>query len=262
MTPGRSASLPIRPDPEPTPGSELSPPELHAVEPGKLLIFPAPVRVVAPEVATPSRTRLALEFLVLFVALPLALFLHLDAVLPPLALLWIAAAAGLVVLLRDPTFDRHRLWNAAPLRRQIPQVLALFAAGVVVLTVLVYQYEPALFLGLPRHHPAAWLLLMVLYPVSSVYPQSLVYRAFLFHRYRSLLESPRLMILVSALAFSFAHIVFHNWIAVALTIPGGILFARRYADTRSLAVSGLEHALYGCLLFTLGLGPFFGVHLL
>jgi uncharacterized protein len=55
------------------------------------------------------------------------------------------------------------------------------------------------------------------------------------------------------------HILFHNWIALALTFPGGILFALRYCNTRSLAVSSLEHALYGCFLFTIGLGQFFYV---
>jgi hypothetical protein len=53
------------------------------------------------------------------------------------------------------------------------------------------------------------------------------------------------------------HLVFRNPIAPTLTFFGGILFAWRYQHTQSLALSSLEHALYGCLLFTVGLGQYF-----
>ena len=65
------------------------------------------------------------------------------------------------------------------------------------------------------------------------------------------------MILASAAAFAFLHIIFRNGLAVALTFAGGLLFAARYAQTGSLAASTFEHALYGCWLFTVGLGQFF-----
>jgi membrane protease YdiL (CAAX protease family) len=65
------------------------------------------------------------------------------------------------------------------------------------------------------------------------------------------------MILASAVVFAFLHIVFRNWLAVALTFVGGLLFAASYAETGSLATSSFEHALYGCWLFTVGLGQYF-----
>jgi membrane protease YdiL (CAAX protease family) len=169
------------------------------------------------------------------------------------------------MLLRDAAFDRRQLWNAGSLRQQLPQILGLFLTGAAVVTVLVRQYAPDLFLILVRTHPRVWAFIMVGYPLISVYPQGLIYRAFFFHRYRPLVESfdplvrSWLMIVVSAATFALMHILFHNWIAVALTFPGGILFALRYCNTRSLAVSSLEHALYGCFLFTVGLGQFFYV---
>jgi len=46
-------------------------------------------------------------------------------------------------------------------------------------------------------------------------------------------------------------------LAPALTLAGGLLFAFRYAQTGSLATSCFEHALYGCWLFTVGLGQNF-----
>jgi uncharacterized protein len=42
-----------------------------------------------------------------------------------------------------------------------------------------------------------------------------------------------------------------------LTFFGGILFAWRYVETGSLLTSSVEHALYGCWLFTVGLGVYF-----
>lgn len=65
------------------------------------------------------------------------------------------------------------------------------------------------------------------------------------------------MIVASAAAFAFLHIIFRNWLAVGLTFAGGLLFAARYAGTGSLATSSFEHALYGCWLFTIGLGQYF-----
>lgn len=205
------------------------------------------------------------EFLILFAAVPLLLWLPIGSSLPRLPLLWIAAAYALRALRRDPGFDRRELWNATPLRRQLPQVLALFGAGVVVISVLVRVYAPALFLTLPRLHPRIWIAVMISYPILSVYPQGLVYRTWVLHRYRPLLQAdaagePKLLILASAAAFAAMHVIFHNWVAVALTFPGGVLFARHYLNTKSLCVSSIEHALYGCFLFTIGLGQFFALN--
>ena len=42
-----------------------------------------------------------------------------------------------------------------------------------------------------------------------------------------------------------------------MTAAGGWLFARDYARHRSLTLVCLEHAAYGCVIFTVGLGRFF-----
>jgi hypothetical protein len=63
-----------------------------------------------------SKSYLIVEFLALFVVLPLGL-LYLPWKLPPLAILWLATGCCLAVLLRDPTFYRRLLWNPAPLAR-------------------------------------------------------------------------------------------------------------------------------------------------
>lgn len=115
---------------------------------------------------------------------------------------------------------------------------------------------PAQFLDLPRERPVLWLAIMILYPLLSVWPQEVIYRRFLFRRYAALFRG-RAMVAASALAFGFAHVIFLNWIAVAMTAAGGAIFAADYARHRSLRLACLEHSLYGCLIFTIGLGRFF-----
>lgn len=61
----------------------------------------------------------------------------------------------------------------------------------------------------------------------------------------------------SALAFGWMHLVYGNLVAIGLTLAGGWYFADTYAKTGSLRLATLEHALYGNLLFTIGLGGFF-----
>lgn len=65
------------------------------------------------------------------------------------------------------------------------------------------------------------------------------------------------MVLVNGALFGFAHIIFNNWIAVAGSAVVGCIIAYRYWMTRSFWAAWLEHALYGCLIFTVGLGMFF-----
>ena len=254
-------------NPVSVPGPVLVPepvPEPAAIS-AKVLPFPtvAPSAVV-PDASVPRAARLT-EFLIFFGVIPLVLWMPISAGLPRLSLLWIAAAYVLYGLWRDPSFHRRELWNARPLLRHLPQMLALFAAGVMVVGALVHVYLPDLFLSLPRFHPRFWAFVMISYPILSVYPQGLVYRTWILHRYRPIFQpagaSPALLLFASATAFAAMHLLFHNWIAVAATFPGGILFARRHLTSRSLLVSSLEHALYGCFLFTVGLGQFFGIHI-
>lgn len=252
----------MTPDRTLLPESQAAPATIHS--------FPLPA-VGHRQPAASGRLLLGSEFLLLFIGLPMALFFGLATRLPPLPILWAVALYCLIVLLRDPAFDRRQLWNAAPLRHQLPQILGLFVMGILIITFLVRLWAPALLFALMRNHPRVWVMILVGYPLFSVYPQGLIYRAFFFHRYRPLIEKgfsgltlgPRarsvILIVASAGTFALMHILFHNWVALALTFPGGILFALRYCKTRSLAVSSFEHALYGCFLFTVGLGQFFYV---
>ena len=212
----------------------------------------------AGELGLTLRTKilLAAEYLLLFVVLPILLLLR-KPNLPPIPLLWAVALYCFLMLRRDPQYDRSELWNPQRLRGQLKPILLLFALGVVLISCLVYFFARPLLFSFIRVHPVIWALVMLLYPVLSVYPQGIIYRAFLLQRYRHATTKKWALILLSALAFSLMHIVFRNWICVTLTFPGGVLFARRHLETKSLFVSSFEHALYGCFVFTIGLGQFF-----
>jgi hypothetical protein len=147
----------------------------------------------------------------------------------------------------------------------------LFIPVAILFTALVWRIESLRLLELVKTNPKLWALVMLFYPVFSVYPQGIIFRSFVLHRYRrffrsipdkSLAEQSKwALILLSAATFSLMHIVFHNPVAVTLTFIGGIFFARRHLKSHSLFVSSFEHALYGCLLFTIGLGNYFYVRL-
>ncbi len=204
----------------------------------------------------PGKGALIAELALLFVGLPV-LFRLLPVRLSPLPPLWLAALYCFHVLRRASGPHAMQLWNAGPLGGSIGNVLLVFAIAAVVITAAVWRLRPQILFGFMRNSPLFWALVMVLYPVLSVYPQGIIYRAFFFQRYRSLFASPAAMIFASAAAFAFSHIIFRNPGSVALTFAAGLLFAWRYHVTDSLLVSSLEHALYGCFIFTVGLGGLF-----
>lgn len=211
----------------------------------------------APAVSTLERLRLGAEFALVFIALP-GLY-ALGVVRPPLFLALMAMAVACVaVLVRDRTFDRRRLWNFPATRERAVKIASgfvLLAAGLLAL-VLIFDGEN--FLTLIRRDPALWAVIMVFYPVLSVYPQELIYRAFLMHRYRPLFRADWTLIVASAGAFAFAHVMFKVWwVASGLTLIGGAMFAWTYLQTKSTLAAVVEHALFGCFLFTVGLGQYF-----
>ncbi|MEO1131049.1 MAG: CPBP family glutamic-type intramembrane protease, partial [Planctomycetota bacterium] len=78
-----------------------------------------------------------------------------------------------------------------------------------------------------------------------------------FRRYRALFSSRASMLIASTVAFAWLHIVFENWVVVFLAGVAGFIFSWTYMRTRSGFAVGLEHAVYGNALFTIGLGWFF-----
>ena len=194
----------------------------------------------------------------LFVAVPLLFYFR---VIPrqfnPLLLLFLTVVVIWLFLRRDPAFDEHRLWNLDAVQAEWKFVLARTCALCALIGLGVWLFLPGHLFILIRRTPWVWLALMVLYPFLSVYPQEVFFRAFFFHRYRVLIGRGAGAIIAGAALFGFVHIVFGNWISVLLSGAGGLLFARTYLTSGSLALASIEHALYGNFIFTIGLGEFF-----
>jgi membrane protease YdiL (CAAX protease family) len=174
--------------------------------------------------------------------------------------LWLIAALAWWRLRRTSGVAPSGFWARIDLRRAAPELRRIgwrFALSAVVLVAVVAWLMPERLFDWPRHHPRAWLWLMLLYPVLSVYPQELVYRRFLFRRLDGLCRRSAATVMTSALAFAWMHLIFRNGWAVALTLIGGVFFADTYRRTGSLRLVCLEHALYGFLVFTIGFGDFF-----
>lgn len=216
-----------------------------------------PQRILAAAYSPPQakplgRKILLLEFLLIFVAAPLTVAVVKQRVLMALVLWGIALAAW--VLTR-----RHEApAPAAEQTRLALRSMALhFAVIAPVLVLGTWLALPELFLSLPRNHPWHWLAVMLGYPILSVLPQEIVYRRFALLRYAPLFGTNLGFVIASGLAFGFGHVIFFNPVAVVLSTLGGFLFTAHFLQHRSLALVCLEHALYGCLIFSIGLGRFF-----
>jgi hypothetical protein len=198
----------------------------------------------------------SIEFLVLFVALPVAIAM-MRRVISPIPVLIGVSVVALIALYRDPTFDRSLLWNVSSLTTHFPRIVILWAVVSFAVGLAVFLIQPDYLFAFPRDNLRVWILVMLLYPIFSVIPQSIIYRAFFCHRYSVLFGQGVLLIVMAAFAFGLAHLVFRHWLPVAITLAGGALLVWRYRSSGSMLTSALEHAMYGDMLFTLGLGMFF-----
>lgn len=179
---------------------------------------------------------------------------------PPMAWipsLWVAALMAWWMLRQA---DRNGSFPEAPKQESeivvLRLVLVRFAICAVALAAFVRIWLPGHFLNFPRERPLIWMAVCGLYPLLSVYPQELIYRRFFFRRLAGLWASSVRLSLASAIAFSWMHLILRNPVAVGLTLVGGWFFAETYRRSRSLRLVCLEHALYGTLVFTVGLGHY------
>ncbi|MCC5847244.1 MAG: CPBP family intramembrane metalloprotease [Verrucomicrobia bacterium] len=144
--------------------------------------------------------------------------------------------------------------RAVPL---LPGILLRALLSGVLLLVAVRLIWPEQFLSLLRERPRLWLAIMILYPLLSVAPQEYLFRIYFMQRYRPLFGDGKRMIAVNALIFGWAHAFMLNPIAPILSVIAGWFFAETWHRSRNLRAVWLEHALYGQIVFTVGLGTFF-----
>lgn len=208
------------------------------------------------QVSLARKLYLALEFLFLFLFVP-ALVFYDWLPFSKLGILLVFTILCSVMLVCDRTCDWRKLWNYHGLRRSIRNILLRFIPASIMLITIIAMLEPGMMFYMPLNDFNNWLLVVLLYPLLSVYPQEIIYRAFLFQRYQPLFPRQRFMIHVSALSFGYMHIIFGNYPAIFLTYGAGYLFGRTYAESKSLLAVSVEHGLYGVLIFTIGFNHYF-----
>jgi len=217
-------------------------------DPAELLFAPA------ERLAASTGRRRTFELVALFALLPGLLALGPRWVVS-LAIL-ASGMFAVVMLALDPTFGRGELVRVRDLSAGLGTILLralVIAAGSFAVTALA---APQALFGFPRHRPVVWALVMVLYPLSAS-AQEVVFRPFFFHRYGALFSTARRRVLASGLVFGWAHIVVNNGLAIVLASLVGVLFASTYERSRSTMMVSFEHALYGDIAFTIGLGGVF-----
>ncbi|MFW8591122.1 CPBP family intramembrane glutamic endopeptidase [Glaciecola sp. 2405UD65-10] len=198
------------------------------------------------------------ELFLLFFLLPCGFYFvreYMHFVLLPLMVF--GSAACMWVLLKDHKFKRFRLWNKKGFKKLIKPVVFQFFALMVFTTGVFYWLDPEQLFYLPKFELETWLLLLIVYPLFSALPQELIFRTFLFHRYKHIIPRKKHRVLLSSVAFGFAHLFYANWVAVILSMAAGYVFSKTYAQSRSTILVALEHSFWGAWVFTLGLGSYF-----
>lgn len=210
------------------------------------------------EATRPAERRhrwLWVEFLCLFLAAPvvLAVFLPPSTLLPAL---FLATMVGMVLLHRTPGFhwpDLARGWSQIDWRVVAAFAIAMTVVSVGVLTAVL----PERWLVVYRMSPWVWLAVMMLYPLFSALPQEIVYRALFFRRYGPILPPARAALVLNAVVFSLAHLLFWNWIVAMMTFVGGLVFSWAYEVRGSFPLAVVLHAVAGNIMFTVGIGMLF-----
>jgi membrane protease YdiL (CAAX protease family) len=197
---------------------------------------------------------LAVEFATLYLGAPLLL-----ALAAPADWLWPVlfglTAVALLLLALTPGFawgELARGWTVIDWRT----VAAVAAATAAASALLVWWLVPGQALWLPRRATGLWLAILALYPLLSALPQELIFRVLFFRRYGALFPSRGAAVFASAATFALAHLFFWNWVALALTLAGGVIFALGYLG-RGFALALVLHAVCGWIVFTSGLGRYF-----
>lgn len=213
----------------------------------------------APAPTGARRLWLAAEMTTLFAGAPIVMHQAVHGGRLPLFLALIPVLlVALSLLAADRSFQlRHELSKGFSGRALVSMVI-LAAFGAAAMSAFVLNQHPHWFMEFAVNRPETYKRIMLLYPLASVAAQELVYRTFFFHRYGPLFGEHRwLAIVLNGLLFGFAHIVVGTPFAILGTCLTGLLFAARYAATRSYWAVLIEHTIWGWLVFTIGLGRYF-----
>lgn len=203
-----------------------------------------------------NKIYLSIEFLVLFFGIPTFIYLDQDFIHPSIIILPVLVFI-FIVLRRNTDFKWKELisWSV-PMKTLYGSALVILLSGLLMLGYLWICDRENLF-NLPRANIWIFLAMCIFYPVFSAYGQEIIYRTFLRKRYLHIFPKGWHFVLVSAISFSFLHIVFYNPLSMILTFIGGLYFARMYLVTGSVLYTSVLHGIFGIMIFGVGLGQYF-----
>ena len=204
---------------------------------------------------TASDNRLWGEFLLFFVAAPVAIAAFLPATVMFTAL-FAMTAIGLVLLHFTPGFhwrDLRKGWEGVRTR----EVLKFSVLMLVLCLGVILLFAPDQAFNVVRQRPELLLFIMIGYPIASAMPQEIVFRPLFFRRYANILPGGQGGIVLNAGLFSMAHLMYWSWIVAAMTFAGGLVFAWAYEIRRSFPLAVILHAIAGNIIFFVGLGIYF-----
>lgn len=213
--------------------------------------------MASPYVASPSRRLLIIEFLLICVLLP-TIIIYFRLAPYMFGFLWCTAALTFILYRLTPATKGVAVWRFSEVnKRNLNPILLRFIIASALLLALVYVFVPEKAFSLPRERPDIWWKVMTLYPLLSAVPQEFIFCTYFFARYQSLFKNQTMLLWVGSAVFAYAHVLYINPVAPVLSLAAGYFFAQTYMKTRSLALVSLEHALYGNMIFTIGLGSYF-----
>ncbi|GAB5562997.1 MAG: hypothetical protein Wins2KO_00600 [Winogradskyella sp.] len=197
-----------------------------------------------------------IELFVLFVIIPVTLVINLSIRLK-IGIALIGLIYTVVLLVRNLKMN-FRISKQIEWLKFFKHLSVKFLVLILLTTFYVYVYNRENLFGVISKDPKVWLFFSFVYVFCSVYPQEVIYRTFFFMRYKALFKNETMLILVNAALFSLAHLFFRNALVMILTFLGGIVFALTYHKTKSTLLVAIEHAIYGCWLYTVGMGEMLG----
>ncbi|WP_276366729.1 CPBP family intramembrane glutamic endopeptidase [Chryseolinea sp. H1M3-3] len=202
-------------------------------------------------IRNPPTWFLLFELTTLFIIFPLLYFFDLIPVhkIIPLVVLFVycVIVLGLNKPINPDRFKTKANWKAI--------VVRFLSLNIVIFLWIKFFSSNALFADFSVNKQL--LLMTLIYPVSSAFPQELIFREFFFYRYEPLLNHKAVAIICNMILFSFAHLYFANWTILLFTFVGGLIFSLTYLNTKSLLVVTIEHSLFGILILSSGLADQF-----
>ncbi|MGV6831048.1 MAG: CPBP family glutamic-type intramembrane protease [bacterium] len=197
-----------------------------------------------------------IELFLIFVIAPIVMVLEVPIIIKPI--IGIIGFIYIIYVLLKVEKNKFRLAANLNWSRFWRQTLIHFLLIAIITTIYVWFTDKTALFNVMLHKSKLWIFILFFYSLFSVYPQELIYRTFFFQRYQALFKNKWLFLLLNAALFSLAHIFFMNSLVMLLTFIGGLLFALTFYRTRSTVMVSIEHAIYGCWLFTVGMGAMLG----